>query len=138
MFHHGIPEFGKKALVRFGKLVGSALAGIPVKSTQTLPVLQKITQTGQQEFRPERLGNIGIRSAIVTLYLLVLSGIGSEHHHRYMRGTHLRLEPAAEFHSVHHRHHHIADHSIGHKFLCQFESLFSVGGFNHLIVLTQN
>ena len=108
-----------------------------IKMFQKLTLPQEILDTGKKHLTVEWFGNIGIGSMLITLCAMLFQILRCEHNNRDMRGSGIRLQLFGKLQSVHNRHHHIADHQVGHLFYSYGQSLFTISSLKNNILILQ-
>ena len=100
----------------------------------TASVGYQIAAARQQQVAVERFGHIAVGAVFVAGQTLLVESAGREHQHRYMRCGYLRFQMPQTLKAIHHGHHHIAHHQVGHIFQRHPQAVGSVCCRKHLII----
>ena len=111
---------------------------MPEEIFQLHTALQEIVDADQQQFGREGLGDIGICTALKTLYLMMIEGTGRQEDDGDMGSGCSTLDALTEFQTVHHGHHHIGDNQVGYDFISQSKPLLPIGSLTDLVLVMQN
>lgn len=93
---------------------------------EPLAVEQKVLYPRNQHIVVEGLGDIGIGSVLIALYLLLVHGTCGEQYDGYVARHEVPLHVLAELQTVHHGHHHVGDNQVGHYLVGYVEALLAV------------
>ena len=115
--HHALQQLlvGRLHLHLFHLTLLTLVTG--VLKAHHLASLSQVDDGAAQDLHVERLHQESIGTRLKTLQTIFVAVLGGEQHHGDMVGVHVCLDARAERVSIHLRHHHIADHHVGH--LCQ-------------------
>ena len=114
-----------------------SLLGTLEKTLQKLALFQEILNASQEHLAMEWLGNIGVGSMFVTFCTMLLKILCREHNDWNMRSSRMGFQLFCKHQTVHHRHHYIANHQIGHFPLGNFQSLLAIGSLQNNVGILQ-
>ena len=104
---------------------------------QSAAHLQRVADNALQILDGEGLFHVSVGTDVHALHLRVVVGLGGEHDERYVAGSCILADAAAQLGTVHARHHPVADDEA-HLVVSQLvESFQSVVGRNHGVLLLE-
>ena len=117
--------------------LGLYICGTLVYMLEQLALLQQIVDACQEHLAVEWLGDVGVCAMLIALCAVFLQVLGGEHDDRDVRGGGSGLELLGKLESVHHRHHHVADHQVGHLPARHLQTLLAVGSLDYEVGVLQ-
>ena len=109
------------------------------KMLEKLALLQQIIDTSQEHLAMEWLGDIRIGTMLITLSTMFLQILGCKHDDWDMGGCRVCFQLFGKLQTVHHRHHHITNHQIGHFLFGYLQSFFAIDSFlNDIFILQES
>ena len=97
-------------------------------------MFEQLVDVQFEEIHAEWLLDIVIGSAFAALYFVLVSQSRGEHHHGQVMRLVVFLDSLAELVAVHHGHHHVGNHQVGHVVVDDFQRLLAVFSFQNAVV----
>ena len=110
---------------------------IAEEAAQMLPAVDEVFHPCQQHLLIEWLDDVAVGSALVSVGPALVHVAGREQQHGDMARRHIGFQPSAEFQTIHHRHHHVCQHQVGHLAPRCLKPLLAIGSTAHLIIFSQ-